>query len=95
MGILGSIINLFKKKEPEIPEELREPETSAEKYDSLGMSGRRAMATDFPPEGSSRGMSSSDSNSMIMTKLDMISIKLDNLDRRVQYIEKVAKESEK
>lgn len=80
MGILSKIFR--KKEEEEIPPEMPSRE--------LGMAGR-AMATDFEPVEMPKGISKED---LIITKLDMIAMRLDNLDRRVQYIEKVAKESE-
>ena len=84
MSILS---NLFKKKEP-ILEDLG----SSEPVRDLGMK-PRALATDFEPVEEPKAYGSKED--LILAKLDMISIRLDNLDRRVQYIEKVARESEK
>jgi len=91
MGILEKVIGLFRKK-PEISPETTQETQENTNADDLGMQ-RRSKPEDF--EAPKEEIQQRDTQSLILTKLDNISLKLDNLDRRVQYIEKIAKESEK
>lgn len=86
------VFSFFKKKKEEVPEfnQPEEPDFRGDVFQQQPLGGPDfpKFQPDFPAGVSPRDIE------LVLSKLEIINRKLDDIDKRVQYIERVAKESQ-